>query len=146
MFGYKTIEDEFERRFLTMAPSGKLEQASWEIQKHEAREWLDNQGQNGSRTPFLDYLATSHNKDKTALANKILEKAEAYEDQLSDLLVAQQKVIADFKAAQTVWDINIQYERYFGLAVPVKQAQELGWTEGPDSFVRKTQVPHGFQF
>jgi hypothetical protein len=146
LFAKETVEDEFERRYMTMAPSGKLEQASWETQKHEAREWLANQGQNGSRTPFLDYLATSHNRDKTALANKILEKAEAYEDQLSDLLVAQQRVIADFKAAQTVWDINIQYERYFGLAVPIKQAQQLGWTEGPESFVRTTQVPHGFQF
>jgi hypothetical protein len=146
LFAKETIEDEFERRFMTMAPSGKLEQASWEIQKHEAREWLANQGQNGSKTPFLDYLAESHGRDKTALANRILEKAEAYEDQLSTLLVQQQKILADFQAAQTVWDINIQYERYFGLPVPSKQAQQLGWTEGPDSLVRTTQVPHGFQF
>lgn len=145
-FAKEIVNDEFERRFLRMRPGGTVEAVSWEIQKHEAREWLDNQGQNGSRTPFLDYLAAEHGRDKTELANKILVKAEEYEDALSDLLVQEQRILKDFQSATTVWDMNIKYEQYFGLAIPAKQAQQMGLTEGPDSIIRKTEVPHGFQF
>ena len=146
LFAKETVEDEFERRFLAMSPSGTLERETWEIQKHEAREWLTYQGADGHKTKFLDYLAESHGRDKTELANRILEKAEEYEDQVAELLVQQQKILADFNACQNVWDINIQYERYFGLAIPGKQAQAMGLTQGPDSLIRTTEVPHGFQF
>lgn len=146
IFAKETITDEFERRFLRMRPGGTVEAVSWETQKHEAREWLQYQGTDGHRTPFLDYLAAEHGTDKTALANRILEKAEAYQDALSDLLVQEQKILKDFRSATTVWDMNIKYEQYFGLAIPIKQAQQMGLTEGPDSNIRKTEVPHGFQF
>jgi hypothetical protein len=145
LFAKEVIEDEFERRFLSMAPSGRLEQETWDIQKAEAKLWLSGQAQPGE-TDFLDYLATSHGRDKTELANKIIEKAKAFEKQVADLLVQQQKILADFQACQNVWDINIQYERYFGLAIPGLQAQAMGLTEGPDSLTRKTPVPYGFQF
>jgi hypothetical protein len=145
IFAKLTIEDEFERRFLSMAPSGRLEQETWDIQKAEAALWLSGQAQLGE-TDFLDYLATSHNRDKTELANKIIAKAKAFEKQVADLLVQQQKILADFDACQNVWDINIQYERYFGLAIPIMQAQAMGLTEAPDSYIRKTPVPYGFQF
>ena len=75
-----------------------------------------------------------------------MEKAEAYQDALSDLLVQEQKILKDFQNCTTVWDMNIKYEQYFGLAIPVKQAQQMGLTEGPDSTIRTTEVPHGFQF
>lgn len=146
IFAREIINDEFERRFLRMRPGGYVEQVSWETQKHEAREWLAYRGQNGSRTPFLDYLAAEHGKDKTELANKILEKAEVYQDALSDLLVQEQKVIKEFKNCTTVWDMNIKYEQYFGMPIPAKQAQAMGLTEGPESTIRTTEVPHGFQF
>lgn len=146
IFAREIVNDEFERRFLRMRPGGYVEQVSWETQKHEAREWLTMQGQNGSRTPFLDYLATEHGKTKTELATRILEKAEVYQDALSDLLVQEQKIIKDFKSCTSVWDMNIKYEQYFGMPIPPKQAQAMGLTEGPDSTVRKTEVPHGFQF
>ena len=146
IFAREVINDEFERRFLRMRPGGYVEQVSWETQKHEAREWLANLGQNGSRTPFLDYLAAEHGLDKTALANKILEKAEVYQDALSDLLVQEQMVIKQFKNCTTVWDMNIKYEQYFGMPIPINQAKAMGLTEGPDSNIRTTEVPHGFQF
>ena len=146
LFAKEIIEDEFERRFLAYAPAGTLERETWEIQKHEAREWLKYQGGDGHVTPFLDYIASEHSRDKTELANKILEKAEAYEDGLSTMLVNMQKLLKDFKTAATVWDMNIKYEQYFGLQMPAKQAQALGLTEGPDSTIRTTEVPHGFQF
>jgi hypothetical protein len=146
IYAREIVQDEFERRFLRMRPGGTVEAVSWETQKHEAREWLDNLGQNGSRTPFLDYLAQEHGKDKTELANRILEKAEAYQDALSDLLVQEQTVIKDFKNCTNVWDMNIKYEQYFGLPIPINQAKAMGLTEGPDSNIRKTEVPHGFQF
>ena len=146
IYAREIVQDEFERRFLRMRPGGTVEAVSWESQKHEAREWLAQRGQNGSRTPFLDYLAQEHGKDKTELANRILEKAEAYQDALSDLLVQEQKIVKDFKNCTTVWDMNIKYEQYFGLPIPVNQAKSMGLTEGPDSNIRTTEVPHGFQF
>jgi hypothetical protein len=146
LFAKEIVEDEYERRFLAYAPAGLVEQATWEIQKHEAREWLRYQGADGHVTPFLDYMASEHNRDKTELANKILTKAEAYEDGLSTMLVNLQKVLKDFQSATTVWDMNIKYEQYFGLQMPIKQAQALGLTEGPDSTTRITEVPHGFKF
>lgn len=146
IFAREIVNDEFERRFLRMRPGGYVEQVSWETQKHEAREWLAQGGANGSRTPFLDYLAAEHGLDKTALATKILVKAEVYQDALSDLLVQEQKVIKEFKNCTTVWDMNIKYEQYLGMPIPIKQAKAMGLTEGPDSDIRTTEVPHGFQF
>jgi hypothetical protein len=146
IFAREVVNDEFERRFLRMRPGGHVEQVSWETQKHEAREWLTQQGANGSRTPFLDYLSVEHGLDKTVLANKILVKAEVYQDALSELLVQEQMIIKQLKNATTVWDMNIKYEQYFGMPIPTKQAQAMGLTEGPDSNIRTTEVPHGFQF
>ena len=104
-FAKEIIEEEFGKRYIAMRNTCELESASWEIQKHEAREWLTNAGLNGSVTPFLDYLATERGEDKTVLANKILQKAEAYQDKLSTMLVAMQKLKKQFK---NITSINSQ--------------------------------------
>ena len=95
-FAKEIIEEEYQYRFLALRDTCELESASWEIQKHEAREWLTNAGLNGSVTPFLDYLATERGEDKTVLSNKILTKAEGYQDKLSTMLVAMQKLKKQF--------------------------------------------------
>lgn len=125
-FAKELIEDEFNFRFKDISKTNDIETASWQIQKHEAQEWLTYKGADGHKTKFLDYLAQEHNVDKTDLANKILEKAEAYEDLLADMLVVQQKIIKQFKAADNVKDMNILYEKYFGIMMPISQAHELG--------------------
>ena len=138
-FAKEIIEDEFQKRFIAMRDTCELESASWEIQKHEAREWLTNNGANGSVTPFLDYLATERGEDKTALANKILQKAEAYQDKLSTMLVSMQKLKKQFKNSTSIKDINILYEDYLSVMMPTSQAIELGRTLSTVDWERKSE-------
>ena len=138
-FAKEIIEEEYQSRFLAMRDTCELESASWEIQKHEAREWLTNAGLNGSVTPFLDYLATERGEDKTVLSNKILQKAEAYQDKLSTMLVAMQKLKKQFKNSTSIKDINILYEDYLGVMMPTTQAIELGRTLSTTDWARKPE-------
>tara|TARA_B100001113_G_C21107686_1_gene621669 strand:+ start:440 stop:1264 length:825 start_codon:yes stop_codon:yes gene_type:complete len=136
IFAKELIEDEYEKRFLSLRDTGLLEVASWEIQKHEAREHLAGAGGN---TPFLDYLATQHSKDKTVLANKILSKAESYEDKVSTLLVAMQKLLKQFENTTSIRDINTLYEDYLGVLMPTIQAIEMGRTVSNTDWERKPE-------
>lgn len=144
----ESINQEFDRRFKAYNGVSLVEKESWETQKHEAREWLSNQGQNGSRTPFLDYLAEEQGLDKTVLANKILVKAEEYEDGLSDMLVVYKKLLKELKGLTTVWDLNIFYEKYLGVYMPDTQAVQIeGWTVSETDATRINKVTiHEFNF
>ena len=128
IYAKQIVEHEYEKRFLRYKNTNNLESASWEIQKQESNEWLKYQGEEGHETPFLDYLSTRKSKDKTALAHKILQKAESYEDGLSTLLVEMQIISDKFDDCATIWDINILYEDYLGVLMPNNQAAELGRT------------------
>jgi hypothetical protein len=125
-FAKEIIETEYNERFRKLNNTTELEKASWSIQKHEAKEWLTYQGADGHVTPFLDYLSTERGIDKTVLSNKILEKAESYEDNLSTLLVKYQTLLKEFEVCTTVREINVLYEKYFGIMVPALQAREMG--------------------
>ena len=138
-FAKEIIEEEYQYRFLALRDTCELESASWEIQKHEAREWLTNAGLNGSVTPFLDYLATERGEDKTVLSNKILTKAEGYQDKLSTMLVAMQKLKKQFKNTTSLTDINTLYEDYLGVMMPTTQAVEMGRTLSTTDWARKPE-------
>ena len=138
-FAKEIIEEEFGKRYIAMRNTCELESASWEIQKHEAREWLTNAGLNGSVTPFLDYLATERGEDKTVLSNKILTKAEAYQDKLSTMLVSMQKLKKQFENSTSIKDINILYEDYLSVMMPTSQAIELGRTLSATDWERKSE-------
>ena len=138
-FAKEIIEEEYQSRFLALRDTCELESASWEIQKHEAREWLTNAGLNGSVTPFLDYLATERGEDKTVLSNKILTKAEGYQDKLSTMLVAMQKLKKQFKNTTSITDINTLYEDYLGVMMPTTQAIEMGRTLSATDWARKPE-------
>ena len=138
-FAKEIIEEEYQSRFLALRDTCELESASWEIQKHEAREWLTNAGLNGSVTPFLDYLATERGEDKTVLSNKILTKAEGYQDKLSTMLVAMQKLKKQFKNTTSITDINTLYEDYLGVMMPTTQAIEMGRTLSTTDWARKPE-------
>lgn len=125
-FAKEIIETEYNYRFKNLRNTTELEQASWEIQKHEAREWLTYGDAEGHITPFLDYLVAERGEDKTEFANKVLTKAEEYQDRLSTALVQYQLLIKKFKNAETIWDMNLLYEEYFGIMVPAFQAADLG--------------------
>jgi len=136
-FAKAIIESEFDRRYEEVANSSKFELASWEIQKHEAQEFLNNP--ETAVTPFLDYIAIEREFDKTELANKILEKSEKWHDDLSTQLVKFQKLVKEFQAARKIWDMNLLYEKYFGILMPNKQAIELG-LQNPETWERTTEV------
>ena len=138
-FAKEIIEEEYQSRLLAMRDTCELESASWEIQKHEAREWLTNAGLNGSVTPFLDYLATERGEDKTVLSNKILQKAETYQDKLSTMLVSMQKLKKQFKNSTSIKDINTLYEDYLGVMMPTAQAVEMGRTLSNTDWARKPE-------
>lgn len=126
-FAKEIIETEYNFRFHRIRNTTELEQASWEIQKHEAREWLTYGDTDPDHvTPFLDYLCQERAVEKTWLANKILEKAEEFADKLSTTLVEYQTLIKKFEDALTIWDMNLLYERYLGIMVPAKQAELMG--------------------
>lgn len=137
-FAKEIIETEFEKRFFDMRDAAVLEAESWAIQKHEAQEFLNNP--ESSYTPFLDYLATERELDKEYLAQKILEKAEQYNDKLSEMLVYMQKILKDFERCDTIWDLNIQYEKYLGILMPTHQAREMGLTVSEEDWSRKDEV------
>ena len=146
MIAVESINQEYNRRMAALGNHSDLEVATYEIQKHEAREWLDKGAD--SYTPFLDYLAQEHSEDKTAYANSILANAEKYADTLSEMLVAQQKLIKELNACTTVWDLNIFYEKYLGVYMPDTQAVQIpGWTVSETDATRTTEVKiHEFNF
>jgi len=125
-FAKEIIETEYNYRFRHLHNTTELEKASWEIQKHEAREWLTYGNDPAHVTPFLDYLAEQRSIDKTVLSNKILEKAESYQDKLSTMVVEYQTLLKQFRNAPNVWEMNILYEKYFGIMVPAGQATQMG--------------------
>lgn len=138
-FAKEIIEDEYNTRFRNLKNTTDLETASWEIQKHEAREWLTYKGAQGHKTPFLDYLSTQRHMSRDDLSNKILEKAEAWEDKLSTMLVEYQTLVKKFEDCTTVWDLNILYEDYIGILMPQKQAIEMGRTISETDWDRKPE-------
>ena len=126
-FGKEIIENEYSKKLKYIRKVSELEAATWEIQKHEAREFL-TYGENdpGHVTPFLDYIATERGFDKTTLANKILSKAEEYQDKLSTTLVESQKLLKLVEGCTTVNALNVIFEDYFGIMMSTDQAIEEG--------------------
>tara|TARA_B100001964_G_scaffold136488_1_gene150645 strand:- start:1806 stop:2816 length:1011 start_codon:yes stop_codon:yes gene_type:complete len=125
-YAKEIIENEYSKKLKFIKNVSELESATWEIQKHEAREFLTyGEDDPAHVTPFLDYIATERSFDKTTLSNKILEKAEEYQDRLSTMLVKSQKILKKVEVCTTIWDLNIVYEDYFGIMMPTEQAETL---------------------
>jgi hypothetical protein len=146
--GIESMNQEFNRRFKAFQGVSEVEKESWEIQKHEAREWIQYGEDPAHRTPFLDYLAVEQSLDKTVLAEKILLKAEQYADRLSDMLVVYKKLVKELKACTSVWDCNIFNEKYLGYYMPDTQAVQIpGWTISETDSTRVNEVKvHEFNF
>ena len=73
------------------------------------------------------------------MSNKILQKAEAYQDKLSTMLVSMQKLKKQFKNSTSIKDINILYEDYLGVMMPTTQAIEMGRTLSATDWARKPE-------
>ena len=84
-------------------------------------------------------MATERGEDKTVLSNKILTKAEAYQDKLSTMLVSMQKLKKQFENSTSIEGINILYEDYLSVMMPTSQAIELGRTLSNSDWERKPE-------
>jgi hypothetical protein len=146
MFAKMIIEVEFNDRYHEMIDVSTLEQESWDVQKHEAQEFLNNP--ETAITPFLDYIVQERKiEDKAAFCQKILKKSEDYYDNLSKLLVDFQKLLKAAEGCTTIWDMNMFYEYHFGILMPQSQAIQLGLTVSENDWNRKVEVKaHAFNF
>jgi hypothetical protein len=144
MFAKMIIEAEYDRRFHEMIDTSEIERESWDIQKYEAREFLKD---SSLPTPFIDYLAESHNINKKDLVEKIFEKVENHHLRVSQMLVDMQKLLKKFEKTDTIWDMNILYEDYLGVMMPTTQAIELGRVVSATDWTRVEEVRvHEFGF
>ena len=135
-FATEIIHAEYERRYLVLRGSSDFEADTWHIQGEEATEYTANPA---APTPFIDYLAASRNITKDRLVDKILSKRKAYLEQLAMKLADMQNLLTKFNSCETVWDINILYEDYFGIAMPISMAIKLGRTISDTNWNRLPQ-------
>lgn len=133
-FATEIIEDEYERRYLALRGASDFEADTWTIQREEAKMWQTN---NSADTPFIDDLVALEGVDKATFVNKILTEQADYYAKISKMLVQMKGLIAKFKACTTVWDINILYEDYLGIAMPIAEAIALGRMVSSTDWTRK---------
>jgi hypothetical protein len=133
-FATEVIESEYERRYLTARGASDFEADTWTIQREEAKAFQSNPN---ADTPFIDDLVALEGITKAALVTKILAEQADYYKRISTMLVQMKGLIAKFNACTTVWDINILYEDYFGIAMPVAEALKLGRMASETDWTRK---------
>ena len=124
-FATEIIHAEYERRYLSLRGASDFEADTWHIQAEEAAEFNINPA---AKTPFIDYLSAARNMPKARLIAKILNKRQDHHEAMAMLLADMQNLLAKFKSCATVWDINILYEDYFGIAMPISMAIKLNRT------------------
>jgi hypothetical protein len=135
-FATEIVESEFERRYLAMRGASDFEADTWAIQEDEAEDYTLNPN---APTPFLDALCAAQNLTKATLVTSILAKAATYKSNLATMLANMQTVLAAFNNCNTVWDINIPYEDYLGVSMPVSEAVALGRTVSATDTTRLPQ-------
>ena len=117
------IEREFELRFKNFKNCHDVEQESWAYQVPEARDLLRNPE---AKTPFLDMLAITRGIDKTVLAKKIIKNHDKYVVEYAALLGKYHAIRYQLKNCDNMWDMNILYEDYLNIGMPLVQAKKLG--------------------
>jgi len=117
------IEREFELRFKNFKNCHDVESESWIYQLPEAREYKKNPE---TPTPFLDILSMTRGMQKEILVSKILKKHSKYVRDYASLLGKYHAIKSQFKLVDNMWDMNILYEDYLNIGMPLVQAQKLG--------------------
>ncbi len=79
------------------------EKLSWDKQEKEARAYLID---STSPTPMLDAIATARDIDKTTLARKIVEKADAYSVAVGQAIGKRQALEDAINAATTLEELE----------------------------------------
>jgi hypothetical protein len=134
MVAVQIIEGEFERRYLALRGASDFEAETWAIQREEAEDYLIDKS---APTPFIDYICKARNKNKDEFVTKVMANAKKFHEASAAMLVQMQDICAKFKACTTVWDINILYEDYLGISMPIAEAVALGRMTSESDWNRK---------
>lgn len=117
------IEKEFDLRFKNFKNCRDVESESWIYQLEEAREYQNNPE---AKTTFIDILSINRGISKDILVKKVIEKHNKYLVEYASLLGKYQAIRSQFKSCDNMWDMNILYEDYLNVGMPLKQAKKLG--------------------
>jgi hypothetical protein len=117
------IEHEFDLRFKNFKNCCDVETESWIYQLEEARKYKENPE---SKTPFLDILCMTRGMSKDVLVKRVLEHHDKYLIDYASLLGKYHAIRSQFKNCDNMWDMNILYEDYLNVGMPLKQAEMLG--------------------
>tara|TARA_B100000614_G_C14503123_1_gene475482 strand:- start:353 stop:1102 length:750 start_codon:yes stop_codon:yes gene_type:complete len=131
------IEDEYDRRFLTLkAEESKLEQYLWDAQIEEARN-LEGE------TPLLNSIAKAKGIEVSAVATSVLAGNKTFNEKVQALYDAMLALKQEFKDCATIKELNILWQKYMGVPMPFSQMVEEGLI-GEDGI--PPVVPAGLQF
>jgi len=131
------IEDEYDRRFLTLkAEESKLEQYLWNAQIEEANN-LEGE------TPLLNSIAKAKGIEVSAVATSVLAGNKTFNEKVQALYDAMLALKQEFKDCATIKELNILWQKYMGVPMPFSQMVEEGLI-GEDGI--PPVVPAGLQF
>lgn len=121
--GILVIEHEFDLRFKNFKNCCDVESESWIYQLEEARKYKENPE---AKTPFLDILCMTRGMSKDVLVQRVLQHHDKYLIDYASLLGKYHAIRSQFKNCDNMWDMNILYEDYLNVGMPLKQAEMLG--------------------
>ena len=131
------IEDEYDRRFLTLkAEESKIEQYLWNAQIEEANN-LEGE------TPLLNSIAKAKGIEVSAVATSVLAGNKTFNEKVQALYDAMLALKQEFKDCATIKELNILWQKYMGVPMPFSQMVEEGLI-GEDGI--PPVVPAGLQF
>ena len=131
------IEDEYDRKFLTLkAEESKLEQYLWDAQITEANN-LEGE------TPLLNSIATAKGIAVSEVASSVLAGNKTFNDKVKALYDSMLALKQEFKSCATIRELNVLWQKYMGVPMPIFQMEELGLVKADGS---TPHVPTGLQF
>ncbi len=109
------VEEEFDRRMQKLdLYSSNTETSTWSIQYESAIKYQTS----GETTSFLSSLAESKEISVEEMANKIVSAKTKYDETICKYYVTISKIKKEMKNAADVNNINLLYNKYFGVACP----------------------------
>lgn len=89
-----------------------LEYTTWATQEKEARSYLDD---NTVSTPMLDALATARGITTAEMAQRVVDKIDAYNADITERLASKNEIEQEIKACQTRQEIIALMHNRFGI-------------------------------
>ena len=91
-------------------------------QLEEARKYKENEE---ARTPFLDILCMTRGMQKDELVKRVLRHHDKYLIDYASLLGKYHAIRSQFKNCDNMWDMNILYEDYLHVGMPINRVRNL---------------------